>query len=157
MSSLAEKRLSEERRLWRKDHPYGFSLKPRANADGSTNLMLWDAVIPGPKGSDWEGGAYKLTLEFSSDFPMTAPRCKFTPPIFHCNVFKSGAICLNIINAEWKASITLKELLLAIQRLLAEPNPRHVTDVPEASNLFNSDITAYRKKARDQAKRFAPV
>jgi len=155
-TALAEKRLSEERRNWRKDHPYGFTLKPRSNADGSANLFFWEAGIPGKEGTDWEGGVYTITLEFSSDFPMKAPKCKFQPPIFHCNVFSNGGICLDIINAAWKPSITLKELLLCIQRLLDEPNPEHVTDQPQCSRLYNSELSAYRKKIREQAKKFVP-
>ena len=156
MGSLAERRLSEERKSWRKDHPFGFSLKPRANPDGSANLMMWDASVPGPAGTDWEGGVFKLVLEFSQDFPIVAPRCKFSPPIFHCNVFRSGAICLSIVNEAWKPSISLRELLLSIQRLLDEPNPRHVTDQPECSQLYNSNIESYRRKIREQAKKHTP-
>lgn len=157
MSTLAEKRLSEERKKWRKDHPFGFFAKPRTNADGSTNLMIWDCGIPGLVGTDWEGGVYNITLNFSNDYPITAPLCKFNPPIFHCNVFKSGGICLDIINASWVPSITLKELLLAIQRLLDEPNPKHVTDQPQCSQLYNSNIQAYRKKIKEQAAKHVPT
>jgi ubiquitin-conjugating enzyme E2 I len=154
--SIAEKRLAEERKSWRKDHPFGFGLKPRGNFDGTTNLMVWDASIPGKVGTDWEGGVYGVTLEFSSDFPMKAPKCRFSPPIFHCNVLKSGAICLDIINAAWKPSNSLKELLIAIQLLLDEPNSAHVTDQPECSKLYNENRPAYRKKIRDQAAKYVP-
>ena len=47
MSGLATQRLSEERRLWRRDHPHGFVARPRTSQDGTPNLMLWDCGIPG--------------------------------------------------------------------------------------------------------------
>ena len=47
MSGISQARLSEERKNWRKDHPFGFIAKPMKNGDGSMNLMLWEYAIPG--------------------------------------------------------------------------------------------------------------
>ena len=47
MSGIAQARLSEERKGWRKDHPFGFIARPMKNPDGSLNLMLWEYGIPG--------------------------------------------------------------------------------------------------------------
>ena len=47
MSGIALGRLAEERKAWRKDHPFGFVAKPKANEDGTLNLMHWECVIPG--------------------------------------------------------------------------------------------------------------
>lgn len=61
---------------------------------------------------------------------------KFTPPLFHPNVFPSGTVCLSILGAyadllmrcsdeekSWKPAITIKQILLGIQDLLNDPNP----------------------------------
>ena len=32
---------AEERKQWRKEHPYGFFARPEPSTDGSTNLMKW--------------------------------------------------------------------------------------------------------------------
>ncbi len=50
MSGLAQKRLMEERKTWRRDHPYGFGARPMTNDDGSMNLLKWEAGIPGKQG-----------------------------------------------------------------------------------------------------------
>lgn len=50
MSGIALGRLAEERKSWRKDHPFGFIAKPTKNQDGSLNLMNWECYIPGKKG-----------------------------------------------------------------------------------------------------------
>ena len=60
---IARGRLSEERKAWRKDHPFGFAAKPTSSADGSSNLMMWDTKIPGKEGTDWEGGLFKVRIE----------------------------------------------------------------------------------------------
>ncbi|CAG2063560.1 unnamed protein product, partial [Timema podura] len=42
MSGIAITRLAEERRAWRRDHPFGFVARPMKNSDGSLNLMNWE-------------------------------------------------------------------------------------------------------------------
>ena len=70
----------------------GFSARPMANDDKSTNLMKWECRIPGKAGSPWFGGLFKLTMEFSEDYPSKPPKCKFVPPLFHPNVHPASGI-----------------------------------------------------------------
>ena len=74
--------------------------------------------------TSWAGGTYRLQLAFSEDFPAKPPACKFSPPLFHPNVFPSGKVCLSILDAEkdWSPTITLKDVLRGIQELLNTPN-----------------------------------
>ena len=71
----------------RRDHPFGFYARPGSKPDGSTDLMKWETGIPGKKGTDWEAGLFKVTMEFSEDYPSKPPKCKFVPPLFHPNVY----------------------------------------------------------------------
>ena len=91
---------SQERKAWRKDHPYGFHAKPQSKADGSSDLMRWKTGIPGKEGTDWAGGLFTVTLDFSDEYPSKPPKCKFVPPLFHPNVYPSGTICLSILNED---------------------------------------------------------
>ena len=117
---IAKGRLVEERKAWRKDHPIGFFARPESSGDGSNNLFKWTAGIPGKKGTDWEGGLYRLTMEFSEEYPSKPPKCKFCPPLFHPNVYPSGTVCLSILNEEegWRPAIQIKQILMGIQDLL---------------------------------------
>lgn len=36
--------------------------------------MKWKCFIPGKKGTDWEGGFYPLTMEFTDDYPAKPPK-----------------------------------------------------------------------------------
>ena len=74
---------------------------------------------------------------------------KFTPPLFHPNVYPSGTVCLSILNEEeaWKPAITIKQILLGIQMLLDEVNPESPAQA-EAYNLFKKDRAAYEKAVR---------
>ena len=145
MAGIARRRLQQERKTWRRDHPYGFVAKPRNAPDGSQDVMFWNCIIPGkanvrclqhhacthaasarcaasaPFATDafrfaraqtiWEGGRFKLTMEFSEDYPTKPPKCKFTPVIFHPNIYPSGTVCLSILAEDqgWKPSITIKQ------------------------------------------------
>mmetsp|Transcript_19202 Transcript_19202/g.60389 ORF Transcript_19202/g.60389 Transcript_19202/m.60389 type:complete len:158 (+) Transcript_19202:23-496(+) len=152
MAGIARGRLAEERKNWRQDHPYGFYARPSANADNSTNLMFWECGVPGKKGTDWEGGTYKVTMEFSEDYPSKPPKCKFKPPLFHPNVYPSGTICLSILNEEegWRPAITIKQMLLGIQDLLNTPNPNSPAQT-EAYQLYVHDRAAYHSRVRAEA------
>jgi ubiquitin-conjugating enzyme E2 I len=107
MSSIARDRLTQERKEWQKDHPFGFYAKPKRGADGSADLLVWECGIPGKKDSPWAraGGAepYRLLVTFTEDYPTRPPECKFAPPLFHPNVFPSGTVCLSIL-AEVRAT-----------------------------------------------------
>ncbi|KAI8322322.1 ubiquitin-conjugating enzyme 9 [Martensiomyces pterosporus] len=155
MSGICRSRLMEERKQWRKDHPYGFYARPGKNADGTLNLMQWNCGIPGKEGTPWEGGLYKCVLIFPEEYPSMPPKCQFTPPLFHPNVFPSGTVCLSILNSEkaWKPAITIKQILLGVHDLLNEPNNNDPAQT-EAFQMFRKDRVAYEKKVREQAKRF---
>lgn len=83
MSSIAVGRLSEERKAWRRDHPVNFWARPTSKGDGSSNMMVWEAGIPGKEGTHWEGGVYKVRMEFSDEYPSRPPKCKFGHKSLH--------------------------------------------------------------------------
>ena len=62
--------------LFDQDHPIGFYARPESKGDGSTNMFKWEAGIPGKAGTDWEGGLYKVVMEFSEEYPSKPPKCK---------------------------------------------------------------------------------
>uniref|UniRef100_A0AAY5EU86 Ubiquitin-conjugating enzyme E2Ia n=1 Tax=Electrophorus electricus TaxID=8005 RepID=A0AAY5EU86_ELEEL len=76
MSGIALSRLAQERKAWRKDHPFGFVAVPTKNPDGTMNLMNWECAIPGKKGTPWEGGLFKLRMLFKDDYPSSPPKCE---------------------------------------------------------------------------------
>lgn len=152
MAGIARGRLAEERKAWRKDHPHGFHARPFKNPDGSTNLMFWECGVPGKAGTNWQGGLFTVTMEFTEDYPSKPPKCKFRPPLFHPNVYPSGTICLSILNEEeaWRPAITIKQMLLGIQDLLDTPNPKSPAQT-EAYELFITNRAEYDRRVRMEA------
>ncbi|KAJ8473569.1 hypothetical protein ONZ45_g10047 [Pleurotus djamor] len=125
----------------------GFYAKPLKAADGSLNLLEWEVGIPGKPNTPWEGGIYKLNMAFPEDYPSKPPKCKFTPPLFHPNVYPSGTVCLSILDEEkgWKPAITIK------QDLLDDPNIGDPAQ-SDAYTMFKNDKVAYEKRVKAQAR-----
>ena len=157
MSNIAERRLSEERKSWRKDHPPGFFARPMKKTDGSLDLMKWETGIPGKEGTDWHPGVYKLNIEFPEEYPSKPPKCKFVGGLFHPNIYPSGTVCLSILDEEkgWRPAITLKQILMGIQDLLTNPNAESPAQ-REAYEIFLEDKQAYKRKVREQALKNVP-
>ncbi|KAI9138500.1 ubiquitin-conjugating enzyme 9 [Paraphysoderma sedebokerense] len=157
MSGICKARLQEERKQWRKDHPFGFYCRPVKKLDGSLDLMKWEAGIPGKQGTIWEGGLYKVAMYFPEEYPSKPPKVKFEPPLFHPNVYPSGTVCLSILNEDdgWKPAITVKQILLGIQDLLNDPNPNSPAQ-QDAYTLYKRDRAAYERKVKEQARQFTP-
>jgi len=151
--SLCLNRLQEERKQWRRDHPFGFFARPARTPQGILDLKKWECGIPGKEGTLWEGGLFKLDILFPDEYPTKPPKCKFVPPLFHPNIYPSGTVCLSILNEDegWKPAITIKQILSGIQDLLNEPNPDSPAQA-EAFNLFKKDRQSYEKKIKNLVK-----
>ena len=62
-------------------------------------------LVAGTQDSAFEGGSFQLELFFPEDYPMVAPKVRFTTKIYHPNVDKLGRVSLDILN---KWSLVLK-------------------------------------------------
>jgi len=126
-----------------KDHPEGISASPLT----ANNFFLWKACIFGPPDTPWEGGVFGLRLEFPKDYPLKPPKVRFTSQMFHPNVYKDGALCLDIIQDQWSPAYTVGTILTSIQSLLTDPNPASPAN-PDAAKLLATDTKEYRKRVR---------
>lgn len=80
MSTAARKRLIRDFKRLQQDPPEGVNASPQAE-----NIMTWNAIIFGPDETIWDGGVFKLSMEFSEDYPNKAPVVKFRTQLFHPN------------------------------------------------------------------------
>uniref|UniRef100_A0A8C5L8G7 UBC core domain-containing protein n=1 Tax=Jaculus jaculus TaxID=51337 RepID=A0A8C5L8G7_JACJA len=144
MSGIALSRLAQERKAWRKDHPFGFLAVPAKNPDGTMNLMTCECLL-------------KLRRLFKDDYPSSPQKCQFEPPLLNPNVYPSGTVCLSILqeDQDWRPAITIKQILLGIQELLNEPKIQDPAQA-EAYTIYCQNRVAYEKRVRAQAKKLAP-
>lgn len=117
-------------------------------APNSEDIMKWEAVIFGPEGTPFEGGTFKLKMEFSNSYPMSPPKVKFMTKMFHPNIYANGSVCLDILQNRWSPSYSIHSVLISIQSLLHDPNPSSPANT-EASKFFTTNTALYLKKVRE--------
>jgi ubiquitin-protein ligase len=64
-----------------------------------------------PDDTPWEGGTFKLLLEFTEDYPNKPPAVRFLSKIFHPNVYNDGKICLDILQNQWSPIYDIAAIL----------------------------------------------
>lgn len=82
------------------DPPAGVSGAPTED-----NILVWEAIIFGPQDTPFEDGTFKLTLEFTEEYPNKPPTVKFVSKMFHPNVYADGSICLDILQVGFKTKL----------------------------------------------------
>lgn len=112
------------------------------------NLFEWDATILGPEGSPYQGGIFRLRINFPSDYPFKPPKIQFLTKIYHPNICPSGSICLDILRDKWSPALNITKLLLSISSLLTDPNPDDPL-VPEIAHMLRSDKGEFENLARN--------
>jgi ubiquitin-conjugating enzyme E2 A len=122
------------------DPPAGINASPH-----SDNILLWNAIIFGPENTVWDGGIFKLRMEFTEKFPHEAPKVIFLTPMFHPNIYANGNICLDILQNNWSSAYDASNILISIQSLLADPNPNSPAN-SEAAKLYVEDRREYNRR-----------
>ncbi|ENN83128.1 hypothetical protein YQE_00511, partial [Dendroctonus ponderosae] len=77
--------------------------------------MIWNAVIFGPHDTPFEDGTFKLTIEFTEEYPNKPPTVRFVSHMFHPNVYADGGICLDILQNRWSPTYDVSAILTSIQ------------------------------------------
>jgi len=143
MTTPARRRLLRDFKRLQSDPPQGVSGAPLEN-----NILKWMAVIFGPDETPWEGGTFKLSLEFTEDYPNKAPTVRFLSKMFHPNVYADGSICLDILQNQWSPIYDIAAILTSIQSLLCDPNPNSPAN-SEAARLFQENKREYERKVKE--------
>ncbi|MBN3303566.1 SYCM protein, partial [Amia calva] len=113
MSTPARRRLMRDFKRLQEDPPAGVSGAPSEN-----NILVWNAVIFGPEGTPYEDGTFKLTVEFTEEYPNKPPTVRFVSKMFHPNVYADGSICLDILQNRWSPTYDVSSILTSIQDFL---------------------------------------
>ena len=138
---MASQRIRTELEILIKDPPSNCSAGPEED-----DLFRWEATLMGPDNSVYEGGVFKLCIEFPKDYPFKPPKVKFLTRIYHPNINMGGGICLDILKDQWSPALTISKVLLSICSLLDDPNPDDplMPDIADEymHDRMNFDITA---------------
>ncbi|CAL8110362.1 unnamed protein product [Orchesella dallaii] len=117
------------------------------------NIFRWNAMIYGPFDTPFEGGCFRLKMQFPTDYPKRPPSVYFYSRMFHPNVYANGRICLDILQdlSVWKPAFDAGIILCAIQDMLGEPNPDSPAN-PTANNFYVNDKAMYEIKVKEIVK-----
>lgn len=80
MSNQANRRILSDLKAIKKEYEKGIYVEANPN-----NILSCRAIILGPKGTVWDGGCFKLSIEFTKEYPTSPPIVKFITPMFHPN------------------------------------------------------------------------
>lgn len=142
-------RLKSEIAEMKTDAPANCSAGPVAD-----EMSQWSANIIGPVGTPYEGGLFELSINFPPSYPFVPPSIRFSTPIYHCNISRSGEICLDILKDNWSPALTISKVLLSVCSLLSEPNPSDPL-VPDIADLYTGDRLQHDQLARQYTQTFA--
>ncbi|KHN74886.1 Ubiquitin-conjugating enzyme E2 1 [Toxocara canis] len=140
-------------RFEQEDPPAGVSGAPTED-----NILMWEAIIFGPQDTPFEDGTFKLTLEFTEEYPNKPPTVKFISKMFHPNVYADGSICLDILQNRWSPTYDVAAILTSIQSLLDEPNPNSPAN-SLAAQLYQENRREYEKRVQQivEQNRWSPT
>jgi|AntAceMinimDraft_11_1070367.scaffolds.fasta_scaffold09589_2 ubiquitin-protein ligase len=139
-----------------------------------TNILKGYVYICGPPDSQYFGGNYFFEFQFPYDYPHKPPKVEFKTndgeTRFHPNMYRSGKMCLSILNTwkgdPWTGCQSIRTILLTIvsimdnMPLLHEPGftEKH-SDVAKYNNIIyykNFDFTITRLLSKDNGTTITP-
>ena len=118
------------------------------------DLTRWEAMIFGPEDSPFQGGVFRLSISFPSEYPFKPPIITFRTRIYHPNINAAGGICLDILKSQWSPALSISKVLLSILSLLTDANPSDPL-VPEIANIYRTNRARYDEIAREWTRMYA--
>ncbi|KAL4401080.1 E2 ubiquitin-protein ligase peroxin 4 [Malassezia pachydermatis] len=109
------------------------------------DLTAWRAILCPPASGVYGGGCFEIDIRVPDTYPIKPPTMRFRTRIFHPNVhWKTGEICLDVLQAQWSPAWTLHSACTAVLALLDTPEPDSPLNVDAANLLRTGDAVAYR-------------
>ena len=86
-------------------------------------VVTMDIDLKNERESIWHGGKYNFTVTHPPEYPHKPPIAHCNTPIYHPNIDTEGAVCLNILRADWKPVLDVGNVIDGLIFLFLEPNP----------------------------------
>ncbi|KAG0679663.1 hypothetical protein C6P40_005194 [Pichia californica] len=114
--------------------------------------------------SAWNHAYLQAKMHFPANYPFSPPTFKFTPTIFHPNVYNDGRVCISILheanqtyqdepsNETWSPAQCVESIIMSIVSILDDPNIMSPANI-DASNLWRDNKKLYFEKVQKFADR----
>lgn len=129
------------------------------------NIFLWNiGVMVLDEDLVYYGGYFKAQMKFPLDFPYLPPTFRFTPAIYHPNVYRDGRLCILILHASgdphldepdletWLPVQSVETVLILIVLLLEDPNILLPANV-DAAVEWRKNRDKYAARVRQEVER----
>lgn len=126
----------------------------RAGPIDESDIYHWWATIEGPPGTPFEGGVFRIFIEYPTEYPFKSPKMRFETKIFHPNICRCGTVCVDTLRKHWSPVLTTRNVLLSICSLLASPDLDHPIDAKSAI-MYRENPMLYSKKAKRWTEMYA--
>ena len=133
--------------------------------DDDSNIFVWNiGVMVLNEESIYHGGYFKAQMRFPDDFPFSPPQFRFTPAIYHPNVYRDGRLCISILHQSgdpmteeldsetWSPVQTVESVLISIVSLLEDPNINSPANVDAAID-YRKNPEQYKQRVRMEVER----
>ena len=123
----------------------------------SPDVKHWQITLIPPKGTDYEGGYFKIEVKFDETYPDKPPKMKFVTKIYHCNISEiDGHICLNSLKDSWKPTMTIEDILKHIVILLYKQNPEDPLN-SDAAKVYLKSEKEFKEIVAKKTEEFANI
>lgn len=121
-----------------------------------SNLQQLELLVS-PIDGIYRGGAFHFKIFVPDEYPHKPPKVTYLGPrrLWHPNIEGDAdktewGVCLNILRADWKPVMTLKDVLFGMELLFFEPNPDDPLPgtAKEAAQMLRDDRRKFEAKAR---------
>jgi ubiquitin-protein ligase len=130
------------------------------------DLYHWKACFIGPKKTGYDGGLFRLLIDFPTNFPQGKPDVNFKYPVFHPNILCGNFdvnkpegkyhICIENLN-NWNPEYNIVSIILSIYNLLVYPTPSHGYS-NEATKLLNEGKNdEFKSKCNEWVRKYSTI
>merc|ERR1711881_128849 len=137
-----------------------------AGLSKENNLFKWEVTLFGPEGTPFEGGYFNANLKFPEDYPHSPPAMIFRTKMFHPNIYKTGEVCISILDHPsmdgdtegnrlfWSPAHTAESVILSVISMLSDPNTTSPAN-PKAASMLIENRKEYNKTVREFVRKHA--
>ncbi|XP_072354141.1 ubiquitin-conjugating enzyme E2 L3-like [Scyliorhinus torazame] len=124
------------------------------NMEADDNVFFWQALIL-PQQPPYDKGAFRIHINYPSDYPFKPPKVTFKTQIYHPNIDEKGQVCLPIISADnWKPATKTIQVIESLVNLIDNPEPEHPLRI-ELAEEYSKNRKRFLQNAEEHTKKYS--
>ncbi|XP_054582370.1 ubiquitin-conjugating enzyme E2 L3-like [Eptesicus fuscus] len=117
------------------------------------NVLTWQGLLV-PDNPPYDKGAFRIEINFPSEYPFKPPKVTFKTKIYHPNIDEKGQVCLPVLSAErWKPATKTGQVIQSLVALVNDPQPEHPLRADLAEE-FSTDRGTFCANAEEFTRRY---